>query len=119
MKPIKKKLLIHSVVLKVKMGEDRDRNAVFTEYNARFVRVVPYLAVTRGDVGAVKADTMTLFVDAELSEFTDAEGVPVETVVPNEGDVILWNEKDFTVKNITPCYTQSDGAVHHWEIGMA
>lgn len=119
MKPIKKQLLIHSVVLKIKTDEDRDRNAIYTEYNVDYVRVVPYLSVTKGDVGAVKADTMTLFIDSELSVFSDNTNVITELFVPKEGDVIVFEEKEYTVKNITPCYTKAGGNVHHWEIGMA
>lgn len=117
--PIKKSLLIHSVILKVKSGEDRDRNATYVNYNVNYVRVVPYLSVTKGDVGATKADTMTLFIDEELSVFSDEEGLLVEAFVPEEGDVIVFEDKEYVVKSITPCYTKASRNVHHWEIGMA
>ena len=107
-RPIPSRLLIHNAVLKHKTGIDRNRNAVYEESLLEHVRVEPTLAISRGNAGETKADTMTLFIDSVNSVY----------VLPSELDCVRWNGRDFTVRSIKPCYAKNGNTPHHWEVAL-
>lgn len=110
-RPIPARLLIHECVLKHKTGVDRNRNPTYSETVLKRVRIGVTFQVLRGNIGETKADTLTLFIDAANTQFETA------AIIPTETDAITWNGKDYTVRSVTPCYTQG-AALHHWEITL-
>lgn len=111
------RLLVHECVLKHKTGVDRNRNPTYTETVLKRVRIGATFQTLRGNIGETKADTLTLFIDAANTQFETAAGEPTEAIIPIETDAITWNDKDYTVRSVTPCYTQG-AAPHHWEITL-
>lgn len=116
-RPIPARLLIHECVLKHKTGADRNRNPTYSETVLKRVRIGATFQTVRGNIGETKADTLTLFIDAANVRFETAEGEPAAAVIPVETDAVTWNGKDYTVRSVTPCYTQG-AALHHWEITL-
>ena len=118
---IPRRLLIHSVTLKRETGKDRDRNAVYDESTLRSVRVGITRRVQAGAHGTVRADTMTLFVDAHNSESVK-DGQKTALIVPKENDVIGFYGKEYAVKAVTPCYAAvakaPDDGASHWEVAL-
>src|SRR5574344_2043309 len=96
-KPISKKLLVHQIVLKKPSGIDRDRNPTFLETVLKYVRIGATLQTIRGAIGEVKADTMTLFIDAVNTQYETPAGEATTQTLPEELDVITWNGNDYTV----------------------
>lgn len=117
MKVIPLKLLVHSCTLKKQAGLDRNRNPTYTETVLKRVRIGATFQTVRGNTGETKADTMTLFIDAENTQFETAEGEPAEAVIPAENDAVEWQGQNFTVRSITPCYAQGESP-HHWEVTL-
>ena len=119
-KPISNFLLIHTCLLKKPLGLDRNRNPTFSIYVLKKVRIGVSLQSVRGDVAETKADTMTLYIDATNTIYETTDGVtlsPFLEILPNENDVVEWENKNFTVRKITPCFTRSI-IPHHWEIEL-
>lgn len=116
-RPIPARLLVHKCVLKRKTGTDRNRNPTYSETVLKRVRIGATFQQLRGNIGEIKADTLTLFIDAVNTQFETAAGEATAAIIPTETDAITWDGKDYTVRSVTPCYTQ--GAVpHHWEITL-
>ena len=116
-RPIAKKLLVHTCTLKKPAGLDRDRNPTFSETVLKRVRIGATFQQLRGNIGEIKADTLTLIIDAENTQYETAAGEPTAAIIPIETDAITWEGKDYTVRSVTPCYTQG-AAPHHWEITL-
>lgn len=116
-KPIAKKLLVHNCTLKKPAGLDRNRNPIYSETVLKRVRIGATFQTKRGNVGETKADTLTLFIDAVNTRYENAAGETVAQVLPAENDAIEWENKNFTVRSVTPCYTQ-DETPHHWEVTL-
>lgn len=116
-RPIPARLLVHDCVLKRETGIDRNRNPTYSETVLKRVRIGATFQQLRGNIGEIKADTLTLIIDAENTQYETAAGEPTAAIIPIETDAITWEGKDYTVRSVTPCYTQSD-APHHWEITL-
>lgn len=117
MKAIPARLLIHECVLKRKTGADRNRNPTYTETVLKRVRIGATFQTLRGNIGETKADTLTMFIDAENTRYETIEGEPAAAVIPIETDAVLWGGKSYTVRSVTPCYT-TGGIPHHWEVAL-
>ena len=117
MRAIPLKLLVHSCTLKKQTGLDRNRNPTYTETVLKRVRIGATFQTIRGNIGETKADTLTLFIDAANTQFETTAGEPAAQVIPIETDAITWNGKGYTVRSVTPCYTQG-AAPHHWEVTL-
>lgn len=111
------RLLVHECVLKHKTGVDRNRNPTYSETVLKRVRIGATFQTLRGNIGETKADTLTLIIDAANTQFETTEGEPTEAIIPIEADAITWTGKDYTVRSVTPSYTQG-AAPHHWEITL-
>ena len=109
---IPKHLLIHSVVLKQQKGVDRNRNPVYEESWLCNVRVGVTRRVQTGQHGVIRADTMTLFVDV-LNSKRMQNGQRMPLVLLQENDAVIFEEKEYTVKGVTPCYGASGKASHY------
>ena len=116
-RPIAKKLLVHTCTLKKPAGLDRDRNPTFSETVLKRVRIGATFQTIRGNVGETKADTMTLVIDAKNTRYETAAGEQTAAVIPAENDAIEWQEQNFTVQSVTPCYAQGS-TPHHWEVTL-
>jgi hypothetical protein len=116
-KPIAKKILIHQIVLKKPSGIDRDRNPTFSETVLKYVRIGATLQTIRGAIGEVKADTLTLFIDAKYTQYFTTQGEATTQTLPQEGDGVTWESNDYTVKSVTPSFAQDDSP-HHWEVTL-
>ena len=116
-RPIPARLLVHECVLKHKTGVDRNRNPTYSETVLKRVRIGATFQQLRGNIGETKADTLTLFIDAEKTQFETTAGEATVAIIPIETDAITWDGKSFTVRSVTPCYAQSD-TPHHWEVTL-
>src|SRR5574344_2363890 len=116
-RPIPARLLVHDCVLKHKTGLDRNRNPTYSETVLKRVRIGATFPVWRGNIGEIRTDTLTLFIDAANTQFETAAGEATAAIIPTETDAITWNGKDYTVRSVTPCYTQG-AAPHHWEVTL-
>lgn len=116
---IKNDLLIHSVRVLSQSGLDRDGNKTTTETVINHVRVEYYNAVMQGTAGAQTADTMTLFIDPISAEYQTTTGESTAEVIPAEGDAVVYDEKQYEVKKVTPRYTRKSAVIHHYEVDLA
>ena len=117
MRAIPLKLLVHSCTLKKQTGLDRNRNPTYTETVLKRVRIGATFQTLRGNIGETKADTLTLYIDAENTQFETAAGEQTAAVIPAENDAIEWQGQNFTVRSVTPCYAQGS-TPHHWEVTL-
>ena len=117
MRAIPLKLLVHSCTLKKQTGLDRNRNPTYTETVLKRVRIGATFQTLRGNIGETKADTITLIIDAKNTCYETAAGEQTAAVIPAENDAIEWQEQNFTVRSVTPCYAQGS-TPHHWEITL-
>lgn len=117
MRAIPLKLLVHSCTMKRQTGIDRNRNPTFSETVLKCVRIGATLQTIRGAIGEVKADTLTLFIDAKYTQYFTTQGEATTQTLPQEGDGVTWESKDYTVKSITPSFAQDDSP-HHWEVTL-
>lgn len=118
MRAIPAKLLVHSCTLRKRTGLDRDRNPEYTETVLKRVRIGATFQTVRGNIGETKSDTMTLFIDASNTLYENADGDEMAAVLPEELDSVEWQRKTYTVRSVTPCYTQGTDAPHHWEVTL-
>lgn len=116
-RPIPARLLVHECVLKRKTGTDRNRNPTYTETVLKRIRIGATFQTVRGNIGETKADTLTLFIDAENTRFEAADGAETAVAIPEETDAIEWQGKTYTVRSVTPCYAQGERP-HHWEVTL-
>ena len=109
---IPKHLLIHSVVLKQQKGVDRNRNPVYEESWLCNVRVGVTRRVQTGQHGVIRADTMTLFVDA-LNSKRMQNGQRMPLVLLQENDAVVFEGKEYTIKSVTPFWAGYGDARHY------
>lgn len=117
-RPISRRLLIHTATLKRSAGLDRDRNPTFTSTVLKSVRIAATEQIVRGTNGETKADTLTLFIDCTNTTYETPAGDTAAAVTPQELDAIEWNNKTFTVRSVTPCYTKDTDVLHHYEVTL-
>jgi len=112
-------LLVHSCTLKKRTGVDRDRNPTYTETVLTNVRIEATMRTERESIGETRADTMTLYIDPEHTEYSTTVNGETSTaqVLPDELDAIEWQGRTFTVRSFMPCYAQGN-APHHWEYNL-
>lgn len=110
---IPKRLLIHTVTIKQQKGVDRDRNPVYEECELQNVRVDVTRRVQAGQHGAVRADSMTLFVDTRNSRSVKG-WARIALVIPQEHDAVVFDGRTYTVTGVTAYYGCGIG-VHHYE----
>ena len=111
-------LLVHNCILKKPKGLDRNRNPIYSQIILKQVRIGATFQSVRGTYGETKSDSLTLFIDAKNTVYETVGGETVEKKLPEEKDVIEWQGQCFTVRSITPCYTQGDEPLH-WEVTLA
>ena len=110
-------LLVHNCILKKATGIDRNRNPIYSQIILKQVRVGATFQSIRGAYGETKADSLTLFIDAKNTVYDAIDGKTVERKLPEEKDVIEWQGQSFTVRSVTPCYTNGNEP-HHWEVTL-
>lgn len=117
MQPINKKLLVHNVIVKQQTGVDRNRNAIYKEVVLTNVRISASFAQNVNGYGYVQADSLTMYVDTVNSVSYTHTGDLCAWFELKEKDVVVWNNKEYTVKSITQCF--ADGKeVHHLEVAL-
>lgn len=116
-RPIPPRLLGQDCVLKKQIGLDRNRNPIYEHTVLKRVRIGAAFQSVRGAYGETKSDTLTLFIDAKNTGYETVSGEATERKLPAEKDVIEWQGQTFTVRGVTPCYTQGNNP-HHWEITL-
>ena len=109
MKPIPKKLLIHTVILQKKEAEDMWGNETLGEsIELKHVRLEPSSRIVRNKNGAEVQLAATLFYDCHNSRPSG--------IVLQEDDIILFNGQKHKVQTVEPLY---DGKkLHHYEMGL-
>ncbi len=110
MKPISKRLLIHSAIAYKKTGLSSDRQPEWDDGTELYaVRFVFTKASTNTDSGASPADQLVMYFDCKNSE--------PEGFVPEIGMKIVWNAAEFLITSVMHAYAQ-DVSVHHWEVSL-
>lgn len=108
---IPKRLLVHTCTYSVQTGTDRDGNAEYTDTTLEKVRLSPAVYGTnQGAQGEEKADRLTLYYDPVASSPQD--------LVLQELAQVTFEEKTYTIRSVTPCYTRSTANVHHYEAAL-
>lgn len=112
-KPIKRDLLIHSVMYhEKKIPEDGIWGGSSSGYKAPIlverVRIEPKTTLSRNANGETVESNTTMYVDAVSS--TEANWV--------FDSKIVWEGKDFFIKSVFPFYAR-ENVVHHWEVHLA
>ena len=104
------RLLIHSCTYAAPTEYDRDGNATLgTAVTLSQVRLEPVTAATRSTEGESANDRLTLFYVPVLSN---------PQIVPEPLARVTWNSETYTVRSVTPCYTQGTDTVHHYEAAL-
>jgi hypothetical protein len=112
-KPIPRKLLIHSVIYKRRTGTDASGEPVYdapqTLFNVRVSPQTTYYAreVNQWAQSAAESTGMTLYIDTVNST------VPAEI---NLADIVIFEGKEYAVKSIKPRYALDGAKPHHYEI---
>lgn len=108
-RPIPKKLLIHSVTLHKKASEDVWGKEILDDgVQLNYVRMEPSSKVVRNKNGAEIQLAATLFYDCHNSR-------PSETVF-QEDDIIVFNGQKHKVQTVEPLYDEKK--LHHYEMGL-
>ena len=103
-------LLIHSCSYSTATGTDRDGNETWSEAQIlEHVRIVPVLATAKSEVGESKDDKLTLYYKP---------GTSTPAIIPAELARVEWQGHGYTIRSVTPCYTQGGEAVHHYEAAL-
>jgi hypothetical protein len=107
-RPIPKRLLIHSAVLKSPTGTDAWQDRTWNETPLRFVRLDPSEKVVMTKDNTEVQLTSTLFYDCKNS---DPPGIRF-----SHGQKIKWNGREYTVETAEEMYDER--RLHHWEVGL-
>lgn len=109
MKPIPKRLLIHSVTAAAKTNEDKwGTKTLNSPVTLSYVRVDPSRSLVTSKDNRQLQLSAVLFYDCKNS-------IPKSHSFELE-DVITFGERTYTVKSVEPLY---DGEkLHHYEIGL-
>lgn len=106
---ISKELLVHSAISKRVVGIDADRQPVFSEPQILDnIYINMDVARTDGTVGFESSDNGMMFFDC-------ANSTP-EEYVPQMGDCVIFENKEYTVHSIKKCYGLN--GLEHYEIGL-
>lgn len=110
MKPIRKRLLIHSATLEkvntsVEWGEENT-----TDYNLTFVRVDPTAQLVQTKENQVRRLTHVLFYDA-----VNSQGLPSNQTF-EVNDNIIFNGKRHVIISVMDLYDAHE--FHHYELGL-
>lgn len=109
-KPISRKLLIHSAILNALTGKDEFRKETFgVDQNLTFVRVEP--AKSR------KLSSSGQYVDVSTDKvFYDLTNSRPKNTVFNKGDKFTFNNKSLIVNEVITYYALDGTTPHHYEI---
>jgi hypothetical protein len=109
MKPIPKKLLIHSATIKAVTSTDRWGNKTTgAPVDLKYVRFEPSTKIIRDKQNNELQLSSTMFYDCKNSEPASAEFT--------KDTIITFNGTDYKVEVIEPLY---DGhKLHHYELGL-
>lgn len=108
-RPIPKKLLIHTVALQRETSEDVwGKETLGQETKLKYVRVEPSSRIVRNKNGAEVQLAATLFYDCRNSR---PSGITFQ-----EDDIILFNGQKHKVQTIEPLYDEKK--LHHYEMGL-
>lgn len=108
-KPIPKKLLIHTVTLQRKTSEDMwGKESLGEGIKLEHVRMEPSSRIVRNKNGAEVQLAATLFYDCRSSR---PSGITLQ-----EDDIILFNGQKHKVQTIEPLYDEKK--LHHYEMGL-
>ncbi len=109
MKPIPKKLLIHTVTHAKAVKADRWGTKDLAEkQDLRYVRMEPSRQIVRDKSGAEIQLAATLFYDC-----TNSSPAGVQFAVD---DIIIFNGQKHQVKTVEPLYDERK--LHHYEMGL-
>lgn len=109
MRPIPKKLLIHTVTLHKKINEDRwGKGELDPGMNLNHVRIEPSGKIVRDKNNAEIQLSATLFYDCRNSAPHDVEF--------EVDDIVVFNGVKHRVEVVEPLY--DDKRLHHYELGM-
>lgn len=107
---IPKRLLIHNCTYSTASSKDRDGNAIYTDVELHNVRFTPVTMETaQASAGESKSDKLTLFIDAVNTS---------PAIIPEELARVTWQDKVYTIRSVTPCYTRGGDVVHHYEAAL-
>lgn len=96
---IDRDLLCHSVEVGIFTGYDEDRNKTYDTVSINYVRISYETKIIDTGQGLGTADNMVLWYDMTYSE-------PL-TWTPQEGDIVTYNERTYTVTSVKPCFDLS------------
>lgn len=103
-------LLVHSATVYTAQGMDADRNTVWDAgVELSMVRITASRAHTLTDKGFVRQDKAVLFFDCEYSQPAG--------FVPKEGQRVNWNDKDYTIREVTSAYAL-DNSVEFYKVAL-
>lgn len=109
MRPIPKKILIHSAVLRRKVSEDRFGNETLDEGSKlHLIRVEPSSKIVRDKNGAELQLAAVLFYDCRNSQ--------PRNVTFLEDDILAFQDLKYQVKTIDSLYDER--RLHHYELGL-
>jgi len=115
MKPIPRKLLCHSVTMKVCSGTDAWQNPTYTTYALSKVRMELALVTKKTADNTLLTFSGTLFHDQTRS--TAFDFVAQKAVADgNKGDMkVVFGTRTYTVYEVSPQYDET-GSIHHTEV---
>lgn len=110
MRPIPKKLLIHSVTYGKESTSDRfgDDKEIVGKVLLRNVRLEPSSKVIRDKNNAELQLSAMMFYDCKNSR---PSGMKFRT-----DDIIIFNGVNHRIETVEPLY--DDKRIHHWELGL-
>lgn len=108
MRPIPKKLLIHSAELKAVTKNEWQEETLTTIANLKYIRIEPSSKLV--------TDKQNRQITLSAVMFYDCRNSRPETVEFTHGQKICWGGKEYTVEIIEPLY--DSGKLHHYEIGL-
>ena len=108
MKPIPRRFLPHSVLLKTPGTPDTWQQPIYAQRNLQYVRIEPSDKIIASSDNTQRQLVCTLFFDCRNSTPRGTEF--------SVGQKIVWNEREMTVMTAERFY---DGqTLHHWEVGL-
>ena len=109
MRPIPKRLLIHTATLHKIQNEDRWGNGTLDEgTQLSYVRLEPSSKVVRDKNNAEIQLTAVLFYDCRNSRPKDQKF--------SEDDIVVFNGMKHKIQTVEPLY--DDRQLHHYELGL-
>lgn len=107
---IPQRLLVHTCTYETPSGYDRDGEPTYNEaVTLSHVRFEAVIATAKSDVGESKDDKLTLYYEPFFSN---------PAIVPVELARVTWGGNAYTIRSVTPHYTQGGDAVHHYEAAL-